>query len=308
MLDDLIIINLPPNAPVVSSFLEWKTCLRRIVFLNRRELALLKIGPDMDLYQGSAAYRFLLEVVCGLHSPLLGETAVMGQFRKLRANANFPVNPWGRFLSELTTELLVDARYIRQRYLDKLGSHSYGSLVRKHVKGIPRVAVLGSGSLAQEILPWLIDETDVRIFYRSWSHARSILERYEHLKHERLTMTCAGWGTDPAALVVAAPIDSDELNKWIELQGVKFSVILDLRENAHRFSVTASRVVGLKQLFASLREERARLQARVAAARAYIKSRSEVCTSQRGRGEADAPLYNERRSTTLATWTMLSGL
>jgi glutamyl-tRNA reductase len=197
----------------------------------------------------------------------------MGQFREFRAGRSFPATLWGRFLSKLTTDVLVDARNIRQRYLDNLGSQSYGSLIRKHVKGIPAVALLGSGSLAQEILPWLIDETDVRMFYRSWSHAKTIVDKYERLRHDRFTISRAGWKADHVALVIAAPIDSGELDKWIELQSVKFSLVVDLRENSDTDRITSSsRVVGLTQLFASLRNERERLQRQVAAARAQIKS------------------------------------
>ena len=75
MLDALVIVNLRHDSvermPTAHTNLEWQTCLRRIVFLHRTELSILQTGVDvrMNLYRGQEAYQFLLEVICGLHSP-----------------------------------------------------------------------------------------------------------------------------------------------------------------------------------------------------------------------------------------------
>src|SRR5205814_7558160 len=53
---------------------------------------------------------------------------------------------------QLATNLMIDAKRVRHDHLQGIGSQSYGSLVRQHVKGLPAVAVLGSGKLAREIL------------------------------------------------------------------------------------------------------------------------------------------------------------
>ena len=50
--------------------------------------------------------------------------------------------------------LLADARTVRARLLMGLGSRSYGSAVRRHIRVAP-VALVGTGMLAQEILPFL---------------------------------------------------------------------------------------------------------------------------------------------------------
>src|SRR6185369_1352064 len=109
MLNDLVIINLRANSteamPVALTNLQWQTCLRRIVFLHRSELE-QRTSSRLESYSGREAYQFLLEVICGLHSPLVGENAVMGQFRKFRTSAVFAETTWGRFLRDLTTDLL----------------------------------------------------------------------------------------------------------------------------------------------------------------------------------------------------------
>ena len=146
--------------PAVLNAVEWQTCLRRILFVHagdsaaiiesiqNGELRLLTI----EVFRGHDAYRFLLETICGLNSPIVGETAVMGQFKEFSQRAKFQTTPWGRFLRQLTLNLMMDAKRVRTRHLQGLGSQSYGSLVRQEVKGLPTVAVLGAGKLAREIL------------------------------------------------------------------------------------------------------------------------------------------------------------
>src|SRR3979411_147858 len=120
MIDQLVILNLRHEArakmPAVLNGLEWQTCLRRILFLNRFEnSALIEAAEDsgwgsVEVCRGKNAYGFLLEVICGLNSPLLGETAVMGQFREFCSHARFPNTPWGWFLRQFTANVLIDAK------------------------------------------------------------------------------------------------------------------------------------------------------------------------------------------------------
>lgn len=279
MLDDLIIANLRPDCgdtmPTALGKVQWQTCLRRIVFLQRTELSLLRsrVDPGTHFYRGQQAYQFLLEVICGLHSPLLGETAVMGQFRSFRASAEFPSTAWGRYLRKLTTDLLVDARYIRHQHLQSLGSQSYGSLIRKQLKSCTRVALLGTGSLAQEILPWLLDGTEVRVFYRSWSHAEHLQEQHKQVQFEQFTRAKAVWKSDAGALVITAPLKSNEVHTWLELQGVSLSLIIDLRGNATTDPMNVSQpLIKLSELFESLSYERWRLDTHKRAAFGEIES------------------------------------
>jgi hypothetical protein len=89
VIDQLVIVNLRHEArdkmPAVLNGVEWQTCLRRILFLNSNEHRSLiestedrqLVPPTVEVFRGDKAYRFLLEVVCGLNSPIVGETAVM---------------------------------------------------------------------------------------------------------------------------------------------------------------------------------------------------------------------------------------
>ena len=266
--------------PAVLNSIEWQTCLRRTLFLNARDnhdiIATIESGdllpPIVEVFRGQPAYRFLLEVICGLNSPIVGETAVMGQFKEFLQSTKFPNTPWGNFLRQLATNLMIDAKRVRHEHLQGLGSQSYGSLVRQHVKGLPAVAVLGSGKLAREILPWLIGKTQVRVFCRDLQRARYLLDEFPEIELVQYTADQIVWEQAEAGLVVAAPLQAEEVTRWSRSQSVTFTKCLDLRGEAATDPITTPAIViALHELFAALRAERERLAGHVEAALAEIK-------------------------------------
>jgi hypothetical protein len=142
------------------------------------------------------------------------------------------------------------------------------------LKGRSSVAVLGAGSLAREILPWL---TDVRVFYRNLHHARDLQDKHPHMQLEQFRMADAGWHGNSPSLVIAAPIDAAEINKWLALQNVTFSTVLDLRGNADADPIRSRAVISLSELLTTLQDERKRIEHHVIAAQEEIES----LTSQR---------------------------
>lgn len=260
--------------PVAINGLEWQTCLRRIVLLHKSEAAALIPAPPSgsEIFEGQAAYNFLLEVICGLRSPLLAETAVMGQFKEFCATARFPLNEWGAFLRHMTADLLVDAKRVRARHLEGLGSQSYGGMVRQHLKGVPSVIVLGAGQLAEEILPWIIGKTDVTVCARNVQRAGSLTEQFPELSLARLDVAAALDENRETAVVIAAPIKAADAKQWMEAQSAPFVKVIDLRGEAETDPLNSSLpVVRLSEMFAALKSERPKLAARVAAARDEIR-------------------------------------
>ncbi|HEX3146032.1 MAG TPA: hypothetical protein VHQ64_18810 [Pyrinomonadaceae bacterium] len=283
MIDQLVIVNLRREArdrmPAVLNGVEWQTCLRRILFLhahdNRDILQTIEtenlLPPIVEVFRGQRAYGFLLEVVCGLNSPIVGETAVMGQFKEFLQNAKFPNSSWGNFLRQLATNLMIDAKRVRTAHLQGIGSQSYGSLVRQHVKGLPEVAVLGSGKLAREILPWLIGKTKIRVFCRNLERANCLREEFPEIELNEYADASAIWTHREAGLVIAAPLIAEDVAGWAQSQHVSFTKCLDLRGEALKDPVNMHTVlIPLHELFAALRAERERLAQHVEAARAEI--------------------------------------
>ena len=286
VLEDLVIFHHPGRAgqqlPIALNGLEWQTCLRRISLLHKSICAgaIPTVPEASEIFEGQDAYNFLLEVVCGLRSPLVGETAVMGQFREFCAKAQFPASEWGWFLRRLTSDLLVDAKRVRYRHLEGLGSQSYGGMVRQHLKNIPSVFVLGAGQLAQEILPWLLGKTDVTLFYRNAVRAESLISEYSHLRLAQFTMSAHSEHRE-TAVVIAAPLSAEEIEHWIQSQPATFVKALDLRGEAESNPFHPSfPVVRLSEMFAALKNERPKVAARLAAARAEIRTAAQRLAEQ----------------------------
>jgi glutamyl-tRNA reductase len=286
-LDDLVILHHPARrgvkSPAAIHGLEWQTCLRRIVLLHKSESAALiaELPAGSETYEGQDAYNFLLEVICGLRSPLVGETAVMGQFKEFCASARFPSNEWGHFLRRMTSDLLVDAKRVRRRHLEGLGSQSYGGLVRQHLKGIPSVIVLGAGQLAEEILPWIVGKTDVAVCARTPERAKGLLEQHREIRLTQFTLEAAQNETRSTAIVIAAPIQASAVAEWMALQSTPFVKVLDLRGEAETDPLTCSLpVIRLSEMFAAVKNDRPKLAARVAAARDEIRKAAQRLIEQ----------------------------
>ena len=101
-------------------FLARRSSLRRARDGPEHVLALVaNRDPGIRL----EAYRLLLEILCGLRSPMVGETQVMGQFKAFLASLDRE-HAW---VNRVGQRLLTDARDVRTRHLQGLGSRSYGS-------------------------------------------------------------------------------------------------------------------------------------------------------------------------------------
>ena len=286
-MDELLIINHATKSgekwPAALNGLEWQTCLRRILILHKRESHALKrnLPQGAETYEGQAAYNFLLEVICGLRSPLVAETAVMGQFKEFCAGARFPSSDWGRFLRRMTSDLLVDAKRVRCRHLEGLGSQSYGGMVRQHLKGVPSVVVLGAGQLAEEILPWIVGKTDVAICARSLDRAKPLTEQYPDIRLTQYLPAQPIVENRETAIVIAAPIKATDVETWMRAQTTPFVKVIDLRGEAETDPIHDSLpVIRLSEMFAALKNERPKLTARVAAAHDDIRKAAQRLIEQ----------------------------
>ena len=159
-----------PHACVIG------TCLRdvRIAMIDPEDqpLAAQANAAGYDLHAGAAAYRFLLQLACGLESEIAGETEILGQVKQAWRDCEAGGGDMPRLLRPWMQRLLQDAKEIRSEYVVGLGSATYGSLVRRLLGGTLKgpTLLLGAGQLAETILPFL-DTGDVLVWNRS--HARA---------------------------------------------------------------------------------------------------------------------------------------
>jgi len=226
----------------------WQTCLRQIAIADELTVGALQAQLESgdEVYQGEAAYGFLLEIVCGLHSPLLGETEVYGQFKNAVAGFQVPLTPWGSHLKRFFKVLFEDAKRIRQAHLEDLGSQSYGSVLRRELRGLKRIHILGAGQLVQEILPWLTkDGNEVHVHARDTVRAREQLTGVIKAGSSKVHSLPAGHGelgvlpvhTDDTglihaqAVIIAAPVSAKFLEQWLK-NTPGLIVIADLRADS----------------------------------------------------------------------------
>ena len=224
----------------------FETCLRKIWFSPEGPLA----GPG--LLHGSAAYQFVLEVISGLHSPIFGETEILGQFKTFlethRGNSEFGFfQPWGQ-------GLLEDVKKLRTDFLQGQGQHSYGSLLRKRLQPGEKIWILGAGQLTEALLPWLTEQT-VTLWVRRPEKAR---EKFTGLSLGTLSET----PPPDATVLIAAPLTENELAPYLTRSQGPW---IDLREKSISTQSRAARLT-LTDLYREIsvgEESRTELRGRV---------------------------------------------
>jgi glutamyl-tRNA reductase len=234
----------------------WRTCVREIAFVDPRT----EVPSGAMVMQGEAAYAHLLEVICGLDSPMVGETEVLHQFKVFAAD--LPVDHTG--LREIGRQLLADARAIRSRHLIGLGSRSYGSAVRRYVADASCVAIAGTGMLAREIVPFVVrPDRQVDVWGR-----RAECDGFDAgVTYRRLDTTKASTIDASASIVIAAPLTSAQIARMASAYR-DVMVLIDLRaEGPQDPPPPIAPQVTLADVFASVEEATRATATRVAAAK-----------------------------------------
>ncbi len=272
MIHELTVFNLPSGEKAFPAHLnaepwmEWSTCVRQMR-IGFKDWIQPEQKHELTAYSGVEAYKYLLEVICGLHSPMLGETEVLGQFRDRVLTAG--AHP--RF-SKLFKTLIGDAKSIRQQHLMNLGANSYGSLTRKYTREFNEIAILGSGKLTADILPWLKSKALVEVYSR---HPLSMASRFAAFPNVKVL------GLDQLSqarvVVVAAPVETKWLGTWIKNQFNTTSLVLDLRDNSSREPLAAQdwSIRVLQDFFLELNSNQDQIRSRIDLAKKEIQKFSE---------------------------------
>jgi glutamyl-tRNA reductase len=211
--------------------LVWGTCIRQIAFTSI-DTDDLQTESD-EVFIGFEAYKFCLEIISGLHSPVFGETEVLGQFKSFFENFAFPSNPWGFELKKFVAALLIDSKRVRARHLKNIGSQTYGSAVRRRLKYFKSVTILGAGQMTESLLPWLDDKKVVVV-------CREMHQKVRELKLNFGWAEFIKWNDElPAAfdsevVICAAPLTQDELKHWFlkvkKEKGIGSKLLIDMRD------------------------------------------------------------------------------
>jgi len=228
----------------------WSTCLRSLAFSAQTEALL----AGDETFAQVEAYRFLLEVLCGLKSPIVGETEVFGQFKQF-SQEWLKVDP---ARAPLIQKILQDVKAIRHAHLLDLGVQSYGSWIRHNLK-FERVHFLGAGHLVGEILPYLSKKgCAVEVHTREPG-------KYPAYNAHALTEK----KFDHGALIVAAPMSATEIHSWLDDKVPQ--QLIDLRDSssADRMSFTGL-THALVDIFSAIEKTKQGLEPRLEAAQKAI--------------------------------------
>ena len=243
------------------------TCLRSLVFTEHGEARPQEL-EGYRRFKGGEAFSLVLQIVCGLHSPLVGETEVFGQFKNFIRDSRDHLPPGLLQVLELVVQ---EAKKVRAQHLQGLGCTSYGSLLRKHLQGQRAPLVfLGAGSLTRDILPWCVkDGSEIRLLTRRPDH-------HQDLKQDKvkiLSYQDAGQlDLRGAVVVIAAPLSAVEISRLLPLAGVK--QVFDLRGESETDPLAVGSVIPLQAFFQDLSENRRRAERAKASALEEIEVRS----------------------------------
>jgi glutamyl-tRNA reductase len=221
-MSDLIIVHHPFQGSAVNlndgeTGLVWQTCRRKLLFFDEFSFSNYSADEGAEIYSDIEAEEFLIEVLCGLKSPLVGETEVFGQFKL-----------WWQGLEDSDFKRKFEARIqqiysivkkIREESLCGLGSQSYGSLLRKKISELRAqtsddvcIDFVGAGQLVEEMVPWVEKKWKFRI----WCRNPDRIEGKEIAQKASSVKSMEEEGSVSNLLVVAAPLSHEELNFWIK--------------------------------------------------------------------------------------------
>ena len=130
------------------------TCQRHLLIGLSEFPCSMPTSEKMVAKKGEAAYHYLLEVICGIQSRLLGENEIVKQFKQAYEEY-LQKEDRQSGLIRILEKLFKDAKEVRTHYLKGVGQKTYAAITRKLIfeQTIPkRILIIGTGQLAQDVI------------------------------------------------------------------------------------------------------------------------------------------------------------
>ena len=135
-----------------SELVYLATCQRVIFMFWGGDGTTLGFDPDIEVFQGEAAWRHLLEVATGLNSANLGDREIVGQIKQALAMAK-ETRTAGPESQAVFDDILREAQRLRTRIGLDDGSASVATAALRHLETTlapgSRVAVVGVGPMSR---------------------------------------------------------------------------------------------------------------------------------------------------------------
>lgn len=198
MIENLQLINTLPSSTLEKALKRnskgrvfiLKTCQRTLLigFNNVPQSLLNKSSSELNIkrqtHEGVSAYIYLLNIICGLKSKIVGESEIVQQFKlAYHEFLNCTAGP-NRLIQATLEKLFKDAKEIRTQYLTNLGLQTYAGLSRqiflKHMRTSERkeVTVLGSGQLAEDFIKIAHKNFDIKVCARNQQRVQELRMKY----------------------------------------------------------------------------------------------------------------------------------
>lgn len=182
MLEQLRVTNLPNETEfdaVNDKLFVLKTCQRTLLIdgSNSHNIRYLQ----GEHHHGEMAYTFLLQVICGLKSKLLGENEIVRQF-KVSYQEYISGDQICKKTLLILEKLFKDAKDIRTNYLIGIGQKTYSSIARKNIYNkhkASKVLILGSGQLAEDLINQFKKKTEVFISARNDQKVKELIKKHD---------------------------------------------------------------------------------------------------------------------------------
>lgn len=262
--------TLAPSDLDLHNNLIWTTCRRQIVFSLQPDVTTQKLSSDdWKMIEGFDAEATLIEILCGLHSPVVAETEILGQFRDFISKNSSHV--WMKMWFPRIQLWLAVVKETREKHLCGTGSQSYGSYLRKELADVSVIDILGAGSFVKDVLPWL-SEKQARLHVRDTEKVREEFPECEVLSlmnHQQVS----------EVLVIAAPLSHEMIENWVHAHASKNVTVFDFRRDSKEFhdsfqSTACAQVknwIDLDQIMACFESQRLELELKVRSAKKAIE-------------------------------------
>ena len=169
------------NCPVGSFYLG--TCQRTLIadVLDGKESLEFYLRHLPYALNQKDAYQFLLEVVCGIKSKLVGESEIVGQFKEgfekyLESSARKST------ITQIIQKLFKDGKSVRSKFLADIGQYSYAGVTKKLIKNRGnenKILIVGSGQLAEDLLKVLHRKYDLHLMARNTEKVSALKNLYD---------------------------------------------------------------------------------------------------------------------------------
>jgi hypothetical protein len=128
---------------------------------------------------------------------------------------------------------------VREKYLCKFGSQSYGGYLRRLLYHQNQVQIIGAGSLVEDVLPWLVKK-HVQVYARNLEKSQlQVMKHFSHFVEAGASLSVHQLENNlPSGevLVIAAPISHEQLKTIIANSTMKWKYVIDLRRDAKLFN------------------------------------------------------------------------